>query len=282
MGIEEYERAFNDLIFKARNARYEYSDKAPSFVKDAIDLINNNLIRSLLGESETNALLEHVREIEWTGMLPQNRPEGNRDAWMAGKKKFIETMELLAEVIKNPDPRSYFALLFPSFKDHRKARSIFLCHSSKDKKYADAIAEFIRGIGVRNEQLIYTSHELHKIPLNKDIFEYIRERIDEGIFMIILWSDDCLDSPACMNEVGAAWAIDAEYTNIYVPGFDFNSKKYNECAIRSTKGIRLDGKDLDQNVTELKKKIVSMLGLKVDDNTFLYHLKRLNEQISKA
>ena len=47
---------------------------------------------------------------------------------------------------------------------------IFLSHRSTDKKYGDALAQLFPGIGVKNEQLIYSSHPLHKIPLDKNIY----------------------------------------------------------------------------------------------------------------
>lgn len=81
---------------------------------------------------------------------------------------------------------------------------IFLSHCSSDKTYGDILEKFIMGLGVKREQLIYSSHPLHKIPLDQNIFNYLRKNINREIFMIILWSNDYLESPACMNELGAA------------------------------------------------------------------------------
>jgi hypothetical protein len=66
-------------------------------------------------------------------------------------------------------------------------KKIFLSHRSTNKKYADALERFIVGLGVKNDQLIYTSHPLHKIPLGKKIYDYLRENINDQVFMIILW-----------------------------------------------------------------------------------------------
>lgn len=43
---------------------------------------------------------------------------------------------------------------------------IFLSHKSDDKGYADALEKFIIGLGVKDDQLVYSSHPLHKIPLH--------------------------------------------------------------------------------------------------------------------
>ena len=67
---------------------------------------------------------------------------------------------------------------------------ILLSHRSTDKKYGDALEKLFSKIGIRNEQLIYTSHPLHKIPLDKNIYEYLRESFGRKIFVIILWSNE--------------------------------------------------------------------------------------------
>lgn len=76
---------------------------------------------------------------------------------------------------------------------------------------------------VKDEQLIYTSHPLHKIPLGVNIYEYLRNNIHSRIFRIFLWSNDYLLSPACLNEMGAAWVMKNDFVNIYTPDFNFNN-----------------------------------------------------------
>lgn len=43
---------------------------------------------------------------------------------------------------------------------------IFISHKSSDKKYSDALRDFLVGLGIPKNQLIYTSHPLHKIPMD--------------------------------------------------------------------------------------------------------------------
>lgn len=158
----------------------------------------------------------------------------------------------------------------PSRDEETSASSepiIFLSHKSDDKKYGDALRDFIVGLGVNDNQLIYTSHPLHKIPMDANIYDYLRQHINSKIFMIILWSDKYLDSPACLNEMGAAWVTKADYTNLYVPDFAFGNPKYHECAVDTRKmGAVLNG---DQNckasMIELKNKIQAFFGLQNDE-----------------
>ena len=156
----------------------------------------------------------------------------------------------------------------------QKEPIIFLSHRSSDKKYGDALEKLIVGLGVKNHQLIYSSHPLHKIPLDKNIYDYLRENIGRDTFVIILWSDAYLDSPACLNEMGAAWVMQTDYTNIYTPDFSFGNPKYHQCAVDTRMmGAVLNGdQHCKASMIELKNKIVKMFGLQVDEQSWTYLL----------
>lgn len=159
---------------------------------------------------------------------------------------------------------------------------IFLSHKSDDKKYGDALRNFIIGLGIKDNQLIYTSHPMHKIPLDVSIYDYLRSNLNSNVFMIILWSDKYLESPACLNEMGAVWVAQTDYTNIYVPDFSFGNPKYHECAVDTRKmGAVLNG-DLHCKMAmiELKKKIESMFDLNVDEGKLTYLLDNFMKEIS--
>lgn len=160
---------------------------------------------------------------------------------------------------------------------------ILLSHRSTDKKYGDAIEKLLSSIGIKNNQLIYTSHPLHKIPLDKNIYEYLRESFGRKIFVIVLWSNEYLDSPACLNEMGAMWVTQSDYTNVYVPSFDFTNPKYYQCAVDKNKmGAVLDGSNnCKASIVELKNKLVEMFGLNIDENQWIYSLDQFMEDILK-
>lgn len=160
---------------------------------------------------------------------------------------------------------------------------IFLSHKSDDKKYADALEKFIIGLGVKNNQLIYTSHPLHKIPLDSNIYNYLRKNIYSKVFMIILWSDAYLESPACLNEMGAAWVTQSDYTNIYVPTFSFGNPKYHECAVDTKKmGAVLNGDEhCKTNMIELKDKIQNLFNLENNEKKVVYLLDQFIKEITE-
>lgn len=151
---------------------------------------------------------------------------------------------------------------------------IFISHRSSDKKYGHALEKLICGLGVKNSQLIYTSHPLHKIPLDANIYDFLRENINNSVFVIILWSNEYLESPACLNEMGAAWVAQTGYTNIYTPDFSFGNTKYHECAVDTRKmGAILNGDShCKTSIIELRDKILAIFDLQVDDKTWTYLL----------
>lgn len=158
---------------------------------------------------------------------------------------------------------------------------IFISHSSSDKKYGNALRNFIIGLGVKDKDLIYTSHELNGIPMDKNIYDYLRENFNNKVFMIILWSNTYLESPACLNEMGAAWVTQSDYTNIYVPDFEFGNPKYHECAVDTCKMgavLKNDG-HCKTKMIELKNKILKMFNLEIDEKHFQVLLDEFMKEI---
>lgn len=158
---------------------------------------------------------------------------------------------------------------------------IFISHSSSDKKYGDALRNLIIALGVSNEQLIYTSHPLHKIPLDENIYDYLRKNIDDNVFVIFLWSNQYLESPACLNEMGAAWITQTNYTNIYTPNFSLKNPKYHECAVNTRKmGAILNGDaSCKSSMIEFRDKILNLFNLKIDEQNWTYILDKFINEI---
>ena len=158
---------------------------------------------------------------------------------------------------------------------------VFLSHSSNDKKYADAIRNYLSGLGLKDECLIYTSHPCHKIPLDNNIFDYLRSNINQNVYMIILWSNSYLDSPACMNELGALWVVRGNYTNVFVPGFDFSNPKFKQCSVDTNKmGIELCNNPVCKTrLIELKNNIVNLFNLDVKEEITTYLIDKFMKEI---
>jgi hypothetical protein len=158
---------------------------------------------------------------------------------------------------------------------------IFLSHKSDDKAFADVVEEFIMGLGVREDQLVYTTHPLHKIPLSLNTYDYLRENINSNIFMIFLLSDKYLESPACLSEMGASWVLRSDYACFFIPGFNFNNPKYQSCPIDTKRiGIILNGDTLCKaGFIEFKDKLLELFNIKGNEAKSMFLIDKTMDKL---
>lgn len=164
-------------------------------------------------------------------------------------------------------------------KGEDRKLKIFISHSSKDKEYGDVLLELLKGLGLKREEVIYTSNDLYGVPLGKKIYNYLRENIDIEVHMFFLLSANYFKSIACLNEMGAAWLAQKEHTVIGIPEFDFNSKEFRDCCIDSSEmGMLMDNY---LRITELKGIVEREFGKRVDDMEWQSLLETYKNNIEK-
>lgn len=148
---------------------------------------------------------------------------------------------------------------------------IFISHSSKDVKYVEPIVELLADIGMTNDNLFCSSIPDYGIPLNQDIYEYLSSLFSENeLYVIFVLSSNYYGSPACLNEMGAAWVLKNEYTSILLPKFEYQEI---DGAVNPNKiGMKLDDDDelLKKRLGELKNIISEKFGISVPDMRWLY------------
>lgn len=148
-------------------------------------------------------------------------------------------------------------------KMKEQGMKIFISHSSKDKVYGDVLVELLKDLGLRRNEIIYTSDSRYGIPLGNNIYEYIRSSMDMDIHMIFLLSSNYFESVACLNEMGAAWITRKDHTIIAVPEFDYRLDKYEDCCIDSKKvGLTMDDY---VRFTEFREIIEAKFGRRIDN-----------------
>jgi len=240
-----------------------------------------SFVRNALEEKSASDWAERIKKIPWSSC---SEPEYS----IHSCKSVINSLNRIILSIKN-EVELYAVddkdkLIAYEDSQREKIPIIFISHSSEDKTYGDALEKFIVGLGVRNDQLIYTSHPLHKIPLGEKIYEYLRINIDKDVFVIFLLSDNYFDSPACLNEMGAAWVKRNDYTIIFTPSFDLNNKKFQNCAIDTKKmGITLTSdKHCKDSMIELKNKIIKIFSLDVEERDAIHLLDAFMEKITEV
>ena len=186
--------------------------------------------------------------------------------------------ELCEEIKKADPPKSTNQIELYRNSGEKK---IFLSHCSKDKKYGDALRQFLVSLGIKNDQLVYTSHPANKIPVGVNIYDYLRDNITSNMFAIILMSNDYLQSAACLNEMGGAWVVKSDYLCFYTPDFDSSNPNYSKCAIDTRKmgAVLKPDTNCRTSMVEFKNIICNLFELDVDEKTWMSILEDFIESI---
>jgi hypothetical protein len=108
---------------------------------------------------------------------------------------------------------------------------IFISHSSRNKEYGILLVELLRNLGIKEDEIIFTSNVAYGIPVGQNIFHWLKSQIEEKPFVIYLLSEQYYKSIACLNEMGAAWIVENDHAAIFTPDFDISSKEFQSGAL---------------------------------------------------
>lgn len=102
-------------------------------------------------------------------------------------------------------------------------KKVFISHASKDISAVKHIVELLELIGFDKSNLFCSSIEPYGIPTDEDIYEYLKTQLREfDSHVIFVLSKNYYSSPACLNEMGAAWVLSCDQTVMLLPGFSFS------------------------------------------------------------
>ena len=103
-------------------------------------------------------------------------------------------------------------------------KRIFISHASKDKelinKFVDSI--ILLGMGVDSKIIAYTSREDTGVPPGESIPQCIQDNIACADIVLLMISDNYKSSEVCLNEMGAAWALNKHIVQILLPNTSFD------------------------------------------------------------
>lgn len=144
---------------------------------------------------------------------------------------------------------------------------VFISHSHKDAEYIDAFVDLLKTLGITNEHLFCSSIPGFGIPLSEDIFDFLKHCFNDYELLVVfaISKDNYYGSPACMNEMGAAWIQGLDSIAILLPGM---SPEEQKGAIGPNLiAISLDSPDAKYRLNELRDKILGFLSLPQPDYT---------------
>lgn len=173
-----------------------------------------------------------------------------------------------------------------------KRPKILISHASKDIGYVQLILNLFEDIGLTNDEVVCSSVPGYGIPLGADIYDWLASQFQEhDLYIIFALSEQYYQSPACLNEMGAAWVLKQDYDSILLPGFDY--KQIAGAVNPNQIALKLDDNDINNlkhRLLELKDKIVrkfllrSMSETKWERNRdeFLRNIEELANTISES
>lgn len=107
-----------------------------------------------------------------------------------------------------------------SLGDQSESEVLFISHSSADVEY---VKELVELLNILNIPIVCSSLPGHHIENDRDIYDYLAEKMRKKGRVIFLLSKNYYESAACLNEMGACWILGKEYSTILTPNFDFQS-----------------------------------------------------------
>lgn len=142
---------------------------------------------------------------------------------------------------------------------------VFISHAELDKEFANEIVTLFEFIGVKGkEKLLCTSVDGYRIPVGRDIVEYLREVFNNyDLFVIILHTHNYYTRPVCLNEMGAAWALKTKYYSVLAPDFDFI--QMTGVVNNKDVAIKIGAEDCEARINQLKNELVKFFGLQQPD-----------------
>ena len=121
-------------------------------------------------------------------------------------------------------------------------KRIFISHASKDGvligKFVDSI--LLLGMGMGSEIIAYTSREDTGVPAGESIPQFIQDNIACADIVLLMISDNYKSSEVCLNEMGAAWALNKHIIQILLPNTSFDKLGWL-CSL--DKALKIDDAD---------------------------------------
>lgn len=193
--------------------------------------------------------------------------ENYSDIWKLANREYKRAKEGAKVVqINNKLFKKDFKVIEGEKMSEEKETKLFISHACADYDYVKCFVEFLEDIGMKKKNMFCSSIKGYGIPWGEDIYTYlVNEFSNNNLIVLFMLSDNFYKSPACLNEMGAAWVLKNEYRSVLLPKFKF---KEIEGAINPRQiGIEFDNKELKYDLNEIKHQLTEFFNLdEIDSN----------------
>lgn len=134
--------------------------------------------------------------------------------------------------------------------DKKNSPLVFVSHSSNDKDIIKLFVDNIlkKGLGLKDENIVFTSYEATGITPGDNIPNYIKTHIKDANIVLAMISRNYKTSEVCMNEVGAAWALEKVPVQVLLPNVKIDNLGW---LINLDKAARLDDNESLDSLEEI-------------------------------
>jgi hypothetical protein len=140
---------------------------------------------------------------------------------------------------------------------------VFISHSGNQKAFVKALVELFESCSFTGDNMFCSSVPGFNIDESDDIVDTLRKKFnDYNLYVIYVLSSDFFESPYCMNEVGAAWVLQA--ANSIIETSDLDESKIVGVISKTKNRISFKNDDDDilyDKMIELRNKILDFAGL---------------------
>ena len=155
-----------------------------------------------------------------------------------------------------------------------KSRLLFISHSSSDETIVAGLVEMLRTIGFNNKNLFCSSVPGYDIPEGEDIYDFLQEKLrGYELFVVFVLSESYYESAACLNEMGAAWVLKANYSTIILPGFQIPNIK-GAVNPRKMAIVLEDDKRVRGKLNQLKDRLIDFFDLPDIEDDIIWETDR--------
>lgn len=146
-------------------------------------------------------------------------------------------------------------------KNMAKKNKIFISHCGKDKVAVNALVDLLgEVINLSSENCFCSSVHGFDVMLGKNFMDNIMEQYNKhNLLVLYVLSANYMDSPMCLNEMGASWMTKTSSIGILLPGFELDDLG-NSCYDKQSISVvfNQDKNDVKHRLNQLKEIVESL------------------------
>lgn len=105
--------------------------------------------------------------------------------------------------------------------EENRPLKVFVSHAGEDVGFAKKVIQLLLDIGIPSERITCTSIDGYRVKVGRDWSNELKRCFqDYRCYVIIVHSSHFYKSAVCLNEMGAAWALDCPIFSFLVNGFN--------------------------------------------------------------